>query len=41
MLEFFSHRLDAVEELMERKAAMTEARDLMRSLPDMERILRR
>lgn len=34
-------RLDAVEELMERKSTMTKAREIMRTLPDLERLLRR
>eukprot|EP00112_Aurelia_sp_Birch-Aquarium-sp1_P001465 Seg1159.3 transcript_id=Seg1159.3/GoldUCD/mRNA.D3Y31 product="DNA mismatch repair protein Msh6" protein_id=Seg1159.3/GoldUCD/D3Y31 len=34
-------RLDAVEELMEKTSTMKQVREIMRTLPDMERLLRR
>ena len=34
-------RLDAIEDLMSRRSLVSEARDILRTLPDLERLLRK
>ena len=37
----FSQRLDAVEDLMSRHSLVSDAKEILRSLPDLERLLRK
>ena len=41
IISLFSYRLNAVEDLMANRGLMTECKELLRTLPDLERLLKK